>query len=137
MNLPQAANRFINRYLVLKGHSDDTRRSYEGDLRQFSLFLAVQYGKVAEVADITDEDIEDFLFDQRSKLQAKVVKRRGSTLRSFFRWARKEGLVDSNVGLDVPLPKTTRSLPYCPSREVVHDFIDSCTNPLVWAMAST
>ncbi len=137
MNLPQAIDRFVNRHLVLKGLSEDTQRSYRGDLRHFSLFLAGKHGRVMKVADITNDDIEDFLFEQQKRLSSKTVKRRGSTLRSFFSWAKREGHAAPELTADVPLPKTTKPLPYCPSKEVVRDFLNTCTDPTVWAVVST
>ena len=137
MNLLGAIHRYVDRYMVLRDYSPETSRAYRGDLQQFFVFLTTKYKRVVEVNEITERDIEDFLFDQQRKLTAKSVTRRGSTVRSFFKWARRERLVETNLGADVPLPKTRRPLPYCPSKELVQDFLNSCTDPLVWAFTST
>ena len=138
MYLCDAIERFVDRYLGLKGRSYQTRRAYRGDLQQFADYLSGIYGDKIELADLYKTDLEDFLFHLREKeLDSTTIKRRGSALRSFFEWAEKEELIEKNPAETVPLPKTNKKVPFCPEPEEIKKFMQNCDHRLTKCIVGT
>ena len=109
----------FDRYLAVERNaSDHTRRSYGSDLRQFFAFCAasalVGAGEAAEVAlgEVDLRVVRAYLgWLHREGRSASSQGRKLATLRSFFRWCQREGLVRTNPALEVASPKQPRRLP--------------------------
>ena len=138
MNLGDAIERFVDRYLVLKSRSYQTRRAYRGDLQQFADYLSATRGDEIKLEDVDKTDLEDFLYHLRQKkLDSTTIKRRGSALRSFFEWAENEGLREESPAETIPLPKTNKKVPFCPEPEEVKKFMETCEAPLTECIIGT
>jgi len=112
--------RLIHRYLDHLTHerslSPHTVRAYEGDLLRFLEFLAVDYlGQPTE--DVQPRDVEplavrSFLAHlSRRGVGRKSQGRTLSAVRSLFRFACREGVVDANPASGVRTPKQAQPLP--------------------------
>lgn len=112
--------RLIHRFLEHLTHerslSPHTVRAYEGDLLRFLDFLAVDYlGRDAaevEPVDVEPLAVRSFLAHlSRREVSRKSQGRALSAVRSLFRFACREGLVESNPASGVRTPKQSRPLP--------------------------
>ena len=104
-------------YLVAeKNASPHTLESYLNDLSQFEEFLK-QSGHAGESTDFKIETIDrlavrsylGFLYDK--KLAASTMRRKLSTLSSFFRFLCRENYLPNNIIKTIPAPKMENKLP--------------------------
>jgi integrase/recombinase XerC len=106
----QETEYFLNYLAQEKRLSQHTVVNYRRDLKQFSTFCSE-----AELTDWTGvkaSDIRRFVvFLNKQKLANKSIQRMLSTVRSFYRYLIREGLVDSNPAQSVQAPKVEKRLP--------------------------
>ena len=95
------------KYLELeRGVSVHTLRAYERDLREFGEYCPAEPSQVDMI------DIRGFISDRIMAGKKKsTVSRKLATLRSFFSYLYREGIVTINQAKLVPAPKTPRRLP--------------------------
>ena len=100
-------NDFIHYLQKEKNYSGHTSRAYQSDLEQFFDFLRIQ--KTGEV----DKNAIMFFvsFSLRHGLDARSVARRLSTIKSFFRFLKRTGVITDNPALVIKTPKTKKHLP--------------------------
>ncbi|MBC8283831.1 MAG: tyrosine recombinase XerC [Nitrospinae bacterium] len=117
-------------YLVAeKNASPHTLNSYLNDLSQFEEFLK-QSGHggesaVPEIGSIDRLAIRSYLgFLYEKKLSASSMRRKLSTLSSFFRFLCREGHLKNNVVKSVPAPKMENKLPSFLSIDEMFRLID-------------
>jgi integrase/recombinase XerC len=112
--------RLIHRFLEHLTHerslSPHTVRAYEGDLLRFLDFLAVDYlGRPAgevEPGDVEPLAVRSFLAHlSRNGVGRKSQGRALSAVRSLFRFACREGIVQTNPAATVRTPKQPQHLP--------------------------
>ena len=78
-------------------YSLNTVQAYENDLTEFSEFCEKRFGK--DVLNISVSDVREWVVEMSDGLDAvgvRTVKRRISALRSFYKYLRREGLVNKN-----------------------------------------
>ncbi len=98
--------RFINFLSSERGASPHTLRSYKRDLESFFQFV----GKPPDEVDITD--VRGYIaYRLRQKRNPSTVSRNLATLRSFYKFLHREGVVKKNPARVVPNPKRDRKLP--------------------------
>lgn len=109
---PQKEARLFLDYLRYeKRYSGHTIRSYQDDLSQFFSFVTGQFGETAP-GDITHQLVRSWLVGLRDKgISAKSINRKISTLKSFYKYCKKNNLVSQNPLLKVISPKTSKRLP--------------------------
>jgi integrase/recombinase XerC len=104
-------DRYIDYLRFEKRYSAHTILAYHTDLDDFSGFLTLQYN----ISDLLLADhnlIRSWLIsliDRR--VSPRSVNRKLSTLKSFFRYCQKQGLVQNNPMLKVVAPRTSKQLP--------------------------
>ena len=103
------------RYLwVERNASQNTLRSYEGDLLQFLNYLTLRGGLPSESIDWKDIDpllIRSFLSELVSQGNTKSsVARKLASLRSFFKYLLRQGKIAFNPAQRVASPKLPRTL---------------------------
>jgi len=122
--------REFTEYLVAeKNASPHTLESYLNDLSQFEEFLK-QSGHAGESTDFKLESIDrlavrsylGFLYDK--KFSASTMRRKLSTLSSFFRFLCREGYLSNNIVKTVPAPKMENKLPSFLSIDEMFRLID-------------
>lgn len=114
MILEQAIQEFDRHITVERNLSDQTRRSYLSDLRQYQAFLESR-GESAEGGGGIPTDpmlIRSFLASlYREKLRKVTVSRKVAALRSFYRYLLREGKVRFNPAELVQLPRCEKYIP--------------------------
>ena len=101
--------------------SAQTVRAYRSDLDRFATFWEREFeeGNAAAtpLSRVDTLAVRSYLASlHRSKLASRSLARHLSTLRTFFRWACREGLVAKNPARSLPSPKLPRSLPRAMTR---------------------
>jgi len=100
---------FMNYVKVERGLSLNTIDAYGRDLAKFAAF-AEKRGRT--LPQTSREDIGDFLASlYHQKLDSRSVARHLVTLRNFFRFALREGLIKIDPTLNMESPKVRKSLP--------------------------
>ena len=114
--MEKAIQEFKNYLLVEKNASSNTLDAYLNDITQFQDFLT-HSGHVVESSSIRIETIDrlavrsfmGYLYEK--KYSAATMRRKLSTLSSFFRFLCREGYVKNNVANTVPAPRMQNKLP--------------------------
>lgn len=102
---------FLSYLQFEKRFSQHTLLSYQNDLTSFFDYLVVQYGEVA-VPEVTHLFIRSWLASLKDEgLTAKTINRKISTLRSFFKYALKTGVIVQTPMAKIIAPKPEKRLP--------------------------
>ena len=119
----------IDRYLyhlrTERNASPHTLKNYESDLRQFIEYLSPPGAAGPALEGVDHHLVREFigwLYDQ--KFERSSIGRKLATLRSFFRFCVREGLMRSNPARLVPTPKLARRIPEVPGTEEMNRFLD-------------
>jgi integrase/recombinase XerC len=112
VRLPEQIDRFLRHLSATRGASEHTLKAYGGDLGELSAFLETQ--------DIEDPRLVNprvlrrylVLLEDR-KLAASSVQRKLSSVRTFFRFLQKEGVIDQHPATGLRRRRTPRLLPGC------------------------
>ncbi len=107
----------IARYLrfldVERNASDLTIKSYREDLTSLVEYLERSFGRVPRPGELTPMDLRSYVAALHEAGYAKTsVARRLASLRSFFRFAQRDGLVESNPAKPLRNPRRDRKLPH-------------------------
>ncbi len=107
MKTEQMITSFIEYCKVFRNLSPETQRAYASDLHQFESFCNQLNHSV-----FSSEAIKEWLKVLDSNLKPRSILRKCSSLKSFYRFARINGWIDSDPFFDVPLKiKHIESLP--------------------------
>ena len=120
-----AIDRYLHHLRTERNASPHTLRNYESDLRQFLGYLTPPGAGKPKLDGADHYLIREYvgwLYDQ--KFERSSIGRKLATLRSFFRFCVREGLVPSNPARLVPTPKQARRLPEVPGTEEMNRFLD-------------
>lgn len=102
---------FLSYLKDVKRYSPHTLTAYKEDLGQFEAYCRT-INDVRAISDITPKIVRDWVVIKMSEgLNASTVKRKLSSLRTFFKHQMREGLLDSDPTEMVASPKTGRKLP--------------------------
>ncbi|MBI3024720.1 MAG: tyrosine recombinase XerC [Candidatus Tectomicrobia bacterium] len=95
-----------------RGASEHTLRAYASDLAGFDLFLREWAGEPVPPARVDGLAVRAYLAHlHRRRAGTATVNRHLSSLRTFFRFLRREGLAEGNPAEGLPSPKQSRKLP--------------------------
>lgn len=104
-------NEFLQYIQYEKNFSSHTVLSYHNDLQQFCDFLQTDFDHF-DPAKVEAQQIQQWILTLMSaKLSARSIARKISTLRSLWRFLRKNGHATNNPALKIILPKTNKPLP--------------------------
>lgn len=125
--------------LAGKRYSLCTVKAYCSDLEEFASFLRDQYAK--SVLEAGQTEIRSYVvYLVGLNFSEKSIHRKVSTLKTFYKYARKQAWIEINPALGVPLPKIGKRLPvFVPesgmekirSQEVDPDSFESYRNYLI------
>jgi integrase/recombinase XerC len=124
--MDSAVQKFLIYLRSVRNSSPHTIRSYENDLAQFLRFLTPPETAMPRPEDVTHLMIREFvanLHDQ--KLEKSTIARKLAAIRSFFKYAVREGLVVRNPARMVATPKLPKRIPSVVSAEDLNSFLDS------------
>ena len=94
-----------------KRYSKHTIISYQNDLEQFFQFLLSQY-ETTDIKHITPSMVRTWLAELKGdEMTAKSINRKISTLKSFFKFQLRQGLVATSPMATITSPKISKRLP--------------------------
>jgi integrase/recombinase XerC len=132
--LSEAVRSYVASLPAEKGYSVHTCRAYTGDLEEFIGYLTATGGGLASPAlgesplgpgHITAVTIRGYLAYLHAKNQKSSIARKLSTLRSFFKFLVKKGMVESNPLAGILTPKRDKILPGYLSVDAAFRLLDS------------
>ncbi len=110
MDLDQAADLYLSHLKSERGLSVNTVESYALDVRNFLEFAATR--KIAACRDVDEVLATDFLHHLHAKkLAIRSIFRRQAGVRGFFRFLRREKIIDKDPFARIPTPKLPKPLP--------------------------
>jgi integrase/recombinase XerC len=96
---------FINHIRFEKRYSHHTIQAYSNDLKQFTDYMALEYGE-GDISGAGHQQIRSWMVSMIGEgISARSVLRKLSTLKSFYRYLIRNGLLDHNPTLVVGSPK--------------------------------
>ena len=103
--------KFIQYIQFEKRFSTHTIKAYHTDLSQFYLYVDTQY-KISNPAEIDHHIIRSWIVSLiEGDVSSRSVNRKLSTLKSYFKFLLKEGLLDQNPMQKIIPPKSSKRLP--------------------------
>ena len=110
MKVNEAIERFHNYIANERRMAAGTVRNYVTDLRDFSLWLEEQ--GVTDFDEVTAREVRSWQMEHMDRGENPgTVKRRLSSLSSFFRYLRRHNLFDSDIMAKVSAPRQPKRLP--------------------------
>ena len=105
-------NKFITYLSSEKRFSEHTVKSYTTDLKQFTSFLADEFQIVDDINEIRFQIIRSWIASLLEKgIGPRSVNRKISTLKSYFKFLIREGVILENPMMKVVTPKSKKRLP--------------------------
>ena len=103
-------DKFISYLQFEKRYSNHTILAYRQDLDSFKEFAELE--KIAEFSDLSSSFIRSWIvYLIEGGMKNKSVNRKLASLRTFYKWLRKEGVVDHSPMTKVIGPKSEKHLP--------------------------
>lgn len=124
--MDELIERFIDYLCVERNASPHTLRNYRSDLIQFRDFLRHKQSDAApSAASIDDLDIRDFLaFLMEHDREKSSAARKLASLRSFFKFLCREGVIPKSPASTVSTPKCPKKLPRIMTEEEANQFLN-------------
>lgn len=102
----------------------NTIRSYESDLTQFFQFTADQYGH-QDIHRIDHKGVRNWMISMMDdNMSARSVNRKITTLKSFYKYLMREGIVQSTPMDKILTPKQSKKLPEFVEVEKMNELLD-------------
>ncbi len=94
----------------MKKTSENTEMSYRRDLYKVQLFMEKR--GIFALRDITASDLEDYVADlKKQNFAAATVSRNIASIKAFYHYLVKEGIVEENIAEDLKAPKIEKKIP--------------------------
>ncbi len=108
-----------------KRFSTNTVTSYFNDVNQFSLFLFNEYQIKSDVSEVNFHMVRNWITTLLEKgISARSIHRKISTLKSYFRFLEREGIINESPMLKVVAPKSKKKLPLFVEEEQIRLLLD-------------
>ena len=115
-----AISQFLRFLSVERNAAELTQKSYREDLASLAEYLTQAYGHTPHPREITPLDLRGYVSALHEAGYAKTsVARRLASLRTFYKFAQREGLADSNPAKPLRNPRPDRKLPHFLSTDEV------------------
>lgn len=116
--------KFIQYIRFEKRYSPHTVKAYSGDLDEFFDYLKTTY-HVTDIIEVDYQMIRSWLVSlMDASVKARSVNRKLSSLKSFYRFLIKEGVVKANPMSRIISPKTPKILPVYVEKENIDQLLD-------------
>jgi integrase/recombinase XerC len=124
--MDSAVKQFLIYLRSVRNASPHTIRGYDNDLGQFLTFLTPPGTAMPSPQEITHLMIREFVAHLHDlKLEKSSIARKLAAIRSFFKFAVREGMVARNPARMVATPKLPKRIPAVLSAEDLNAFLDS------------
>ena len=117
--------RFIQYIQHEKRYSPHTVSAYQSDLEQFFRFLNHSEQTVSHPSEITYQHIRGWMVHLMEDKTARSVNRKLATLRKYFKFLMREGVISNNPASKVQSPKTVKHLPIVVEDEKLNAMLNS------------
>jgi integrase/recombinase XerC len=108
-----AVTRFLRFLSVERNAASLTIKSYREDLAALVDYLQQAYGRLPSPGEITPLDLRGYVSAMHEAGYAKTsVSRRLASLRTFYKFAQREGMADSNPAKPLRNPRKDHKLPH-------------------------
>jgi integrase/recombinase XerC len=129
-NMLQAIEKYLEYLRSVKNSSPHTVLNYGKDLQQFAAYLTPPEEKIPALAEITHQIIREYVGHLHSQdLQKSSIARKLASLRSFFKYCVREGMIKENPARLVPTPKLPKRVPSVLSAEEMNGFLNQLAAP--------
>ncbi|HKF25790.1 MAG TPA: tyrosine recombinase [Candidatus Acidoferrum sp.] len=123
--MKQAIQKYLAYLRSVRNSSPHTVLNYGKDLDQFSAYLSPPEAGTPAVADVTHQIIREYVGHLHSqKLAKSSIARKLASLRSFFKFCVREGMLKENPARLVPTPKLPKRIPSVLSAEEINGFLN-------------
>src|SRR6202140_4381735 len=121
----QAIGKYLEYLRSVRNSSPHTVLNYGMDLEQFTAYLSPLGEKVPALGKITHQIIREYVGHLHSQgLQKSSIARKLASLRSFFKYCVREGMLKENPARLVPTPKLPKRIPSVLSAEEMNGFLN-------------
>ncbi len=126
--------KFLNYLEIEKNYSSHTVINYKRDLEEFHSYLETNF-KGIDVKKIDYFILRKFLsYLNLRKIGKKTISRKISTLKSFFKFLNREGIIESNPATSLLYPKKEKDLPKFLTEEEMARLIDAPQGNDLWSL---
>ncbi|MCE3280741.1 MAG: integrase [Bacteroidetes bacterium] len=118
---------FLNYLQFEKRFSKHTLLAYSHDLEQLYVYLQTTY-QTQNLSDINHLLIRSWIVQMmEQKISARSINRKITTLKTFYKYLLRQGLVTENPMLKIQSPKTSKRLPVFVEKEKMDLLLDNVT----------
>jgi integrase/recombinase XerC len=126
----QAIEKYLAYLMSVRNSSPHTISNYGKDLAQFISYLSPPGMQPPALGEISHHVIREFVADLHGQgLQKSSIARKLATLRSFFKYCVREGLLKESPARLVPTPKLPKRIPSVLSAEEMNVFLNQLAPP--------
>lgn len=95
----------------IKKTSSNTEMSYRRDLTKMRIYLELT-AQVSSAGEVTEENLKKYIaYMERKKFKASTISRSIASIKSFYHYLLKEGVVKTDVSDSLKAPKVERKMP--------------------------
>lgn len=107
----------FSEYLKIYRHSsENTIASYKRDLKNFSNYL--NSCGIKDIKSVTKTNIMAYIYElQKEQRASSTISRNIASLRSFFHYLTRAGIISTNLATDIEIPKVEKKAPEILSTE--------------------
>jgi integrase/recombinase XerC len=129
-NMLQAIEKYLEYLQSVRNSSPHTVLNYGKDLQQFAAYLAPPEEKIPALGKISHQIIREYIGYLHSQgLQKSSIARKLASMRSFFKYCVREGMLKENPARLVPTPKLPKRIPSVLSAEEMNGFLNQLAGP--------
>ena len=116
--------KFIQYIQYEKRYSIHTITAYKMDLEQFLKFITTEY-EISEISEVTHHIVRNWIVSlMENSINPRSVNRKITTLKSYFKFLLKEGVIIINPMQKIVSPKTSKKLPVFVEKEKINLLFD-------------
>lgn len=116
--------KFFNHLAFEKRFSNHTIIAYQNDLRSFQDFLSKEF-EIDELQAVQSAMIKSWIMEMvTTGLTPRSINRKVSTLKTFFRFLKSEGVIDNNPASSIHTLKIGLRLPVYVEKEKLNSFLN-------------
>lgn len=114
---------FLDSLIIERKLSDNTKKSYENDLKKYISFLKKR--KITNIDRIEEKDIEKYIeFLNKENMSSKTIAHNITCIKEYHKYLIKTGLLKKNSSENILSPKQKKGLPKVLSTEEINKLLD-------------